>query len=231
MDHSDEILFIDKPSGISSHEVVNVIRRRTGLRRIGHAGTLDPLATGLLIVLVGKNATHRQESFMKLDKEYICEAELGWNTDTYDKNGRVIDQKNWTEVKKVSKKEVEKALSSFRGTFQQTVPPFSAIKQHGRKLYKLALRGKIKTEELPVREVTISDLELLEFLKDETLHKIILKLKIACTSGTYVRSLIHDLGELLQVGATVISLRRTKIGPYKIEDAQPLDQFAGLKAS
>lgn len=202
------ILLIDKPSGMTSHDVVNQVRKKTKVKRVGHAGTLDPLATGLLIVLVGREFTKRQAEFMKLDKEYICEAQLGVETDTYDVDGKVVKKANWEEVKKITKKKLQQVLDSFRGEITQIVPAYSAVKIKGEKLYEKARRGKINKKDLPSRQVEIKELELIEFNQDRGFFKI----RVVCSSGTYIRSLVHDIGLELGVGSTVNQLRRTKIG-------------------
>lgn len=218
----DEVLLIDKPTGITSHDVVNIIRRRTQVKRVGHAGTLDPLASGLLIILVGRAATKRQAEFMKQDKEYICTARLGLTTDTYDSEGQVLTKSDWATISQISPKQIESTLQSFVGTIQQKVPAFSAIKKNGRKLYQLARKGQIKSEDLPVREVTISDVEILEIQKNSLLQNFTVSFRVVCSSGTYIRSLVHDVGQKLKLGAIVTELRRTKIGDLKVTDAQSI---------
>ncbi len=221
----EEILFIDKPSGMTSHDVIYCIRRKTGIKRVGHAGTLDPLATGLLIVLVGRLATKRQSEFMKQPKEYICSAQLGVTTDTYDSEGQVVSEAEWSKVKEISEAEIKNTVTSFLGVIKQRVPAFSALKKNGKKLYQLARQEKISLEELPIREIKITDIELLSTEKNEVQQTYSFTFRVQCSSGTYVRSLVHDIGQSLEVGATVTALRRTKIGNFHIKDAQTLDQF------
>jgi tRNA pseudouridine55 synthase len=213
------ILLIDKSTGMTSHDVVNIVRRQTGVRRVGHAGTLDPLATGLLIVLVGREFTKKQSEFMKLDKEYLCTAKLGIKTDTYDIDGQVISKASWDEVKKITQVNLEKVLENFRGEIEQTVPAYSAVKIKGEKLYEKARKGETKKEDLPKRKVNIKELELIDFSKDEIKQATSFTLRVACSSGTYIRSLIHDIGQQLKVGAMVKELRRTKIGDLDAKDA------------
>lgn len=211
------ILLIDKPSGITSHDVVYRVRKKTGVKRVGHAGTLDPLATGLLIVLVSREFTKKQDQFMKQDKEYLCEAQLGIETDTYDIQGKVIRESS----PEITQDVLEKILDKFMGKIIQTVPAFSAVKVKGEKLYNKARKGEIEKKDLPSREVEIKRLELVDFNDSQQKFSLI----IECSSGTYIRSLVHDMGQEIGVGATITSLRRTKIGSYSIEQALDLESF------
>ena len=217
---SSGVVLVDKPSGITSHDVVDRIRKATGIRKIGHAGTLDPLATGLLIILISREFTKQQSKFLKQDKQYLVTGRLGITTDSYDIDGEVIEEIDRAEVEKVSQEEIEEALQSFRGKITQTVPAYSAVKVKGKKLYELARKDKIDLKRLPKRQVTIHLIELVEFNKEA--GEFILK--IECSSGTYIRSLVHDLGKKLEVGATVVQLRRTKIGNMKVEDGVKLEK-------
>jgi tRNA pseudouridine55 synthase len=219
----NQVLLIDKPSGMTSHDVVNLMRHKTGVKRIGHAGTLDPLATGLLIVLVGRSATKRQSEFLKQDKEYLCTAQLGMTTDTYDCDGQITNQTDWLQVSKISQSQIKAAIKTLTGEIKQQVPAFSAVKQKGKKLYQLARRSQIDTTALPIRTITIYEFELLETVKNERKQTIITKVRVKCSCGTYIRSLINDLGRNLGVGAVVLELRRTKIGQYRVENAQELN--------
>ena len=216
---SSGVVLVDKPSGITSHDVVDRIRKATGIRKIGHAGTLDPLATGLLIILISREFTKQQSKFLKQDKQYLVTGRLGITTDSYDIDGKVVREDDRAEVEKVSHEEIEEGLQSFRGKIIQTVPAYSAVKVKGKKLYELARKDKIDLKKLPKRQVTIHLIELVEFDKEK--GEFILK--IECSSGTYIRSLVHDLGKKLRVGATVVQLRRTKIGNMKVEDGVKLE--------
>jgi tRNA pseudouridine55 synthase len=213
------ILLIDKPSGITSHDVVNKVRRKTGIKRVGHAGTLDPLATGLLILLVGRDATRRQTEFLKLDKEYECTAQIGIVTDTYDVDGKILHKSTVQEINAIKKEDIEGILESFKGEIEQTVPAYSAVKIQGKKLYDLARKGAADDVELPIRKVNIYKLELNRFWQDEVTSGKFFKITVHCSSGTYIRSLVHDIGKQLEVGATVVALRRTKIGTMSVENA------------
>ena len=215
---TQKVLFIDKPSDWTSHDIVNVMRGKTGVRRIGHAGTLDPMATGLLIVLVGREATKYQDYFMHMDKSYQFTARLGYETDTFDRTGTTTNSSSWEVVKSISKGDTEDVLKLFHGTYEQQVPMYSAVRVDGQKLYKLARKGKkVKP---PTRIVKITSLELLRFDRDEVQQTVTFECLVECGSGTYVRSLAYDIGQKLHVGATVTSLRRTTIGPFSVTNAQ-----------
>lgn len=216
------ILLIDKLSGITSHDVVNQVRRKTGVKRVGHAGTLDPLATGLLIILVGREFTKRQSEFMKLDKKYVCEVQLGIETDTYDVDGKVVKKVRWEQLEKIFQEDLKKVLDNFRGEITQVVPAYSAVKVKGQKLYEKARRGEINKKDLPSRRVNIKKLELMDFSKDEKNQDLLFTIKVACSSGTYIRSLVHDVGQELEVGAMVKKLRRMKIGEFNLSQVSEL---------
>lgn len=214
------ILLVDKPGGVSSHSVVNWARRVIGIKRIGHTGTLDPLATGLLILLVGRKYTKMQNIFLKQDKEYHCTGQLGLVTDTYDITGDIVEQTDWEELKKLTRAKVQAILPIFTGKIEQTVPIFSAVKVGGRKLYDYARKGEEKLiTDLPIRKIEIKELELDDFIFDKKNCQIRFKLRVVCSSGTYIRSLIHDIGQEIGVGATVVLLRRTKIGEISLNKA------------
>jgi len=211
------IYLVDKPSGPSSHAIVNYFRKKSSIKRVGHCGTLDPLASGLLIILVGREYTRKQILYLKKDKEYLVEAQLGIQTDTYDKTGQITQQKNWQELQKIKKTDLTKVLPLFKGKIKQTVPIFSAVKVGGQKLYQKARRGeKVK---LPIREIEIKKLILKKYKKDVKNEKITFELLVNCSSGTYIRSLIHDLGNKLETGAHVIALRRTKIDKFHVKNS------------
>jgi tRNA pseudouridine55 synthase len=207
-------ILINKPTKITSHDVVDTLRRITGIKKIGHAGTLDPFATGLLILGIQREFTRRLSFFQKKDKEYIATLKLGAESDTFDKDGKIFEK----EVKKIpEKKEIEKILKSFLGEVEQTPPAFSAKKIGGKKLYELARRG-IKTEIKP-QKVKIYEISVLEY------HFPYLKIKVKCSSGTYIRSLANDIGKKLGCGAYVEELVRTKIGEFSIENAVELSKL------
>ncbi len=213
------ILNINKPKGLTSHDVVDEIRRVTGMKKVGHAGTLDPLATGVLLVCVGK-ATRVARFLMQSPKTYRAVIRLGISTDTYDAEGRVV--RSVPEVK-VTREEVEKALEKFRGVIEQVPPMYSAIKIGGKRLYELARQGK----EVPrkPRRVEIYRLELLEW------DNPFLTVEVECSPGTYIRSLAHDLGEELGCGAHLAKLTRTRSGKFTLEKAVTLEQVREAAAA
>jgi tRNA pseudouridine55 synthase len=215
------IYLIDKPTGLTSHDVVDVVRRELGVKRVGHTGTLDPLATGLLIILVGREFTKKQDQYLKKDKQYKVTIKLGEETDTYDSQGQVVSKTPLTRVEKITKQDISTTLNKFKGEINQTVPPFSAVKVAGKKLYELA-RQKKDIKKLPVKTVTIKRIKLISYSKKEKE----LELLVDCSSGTYVRSLAHDIGALLGVGAHVTSLRRTKIGKFSVTKAISLPHLS-----
>ncbi|MBT4124459.1 MAG: tRNA pseudouridine(55) synthase TruB [Candidatus Pacebacteria bacterium] len=216
---TEGIFLIDKPAGISSHGIVNKMRGITNIRRVGHTGTLDPLASGLLIILVGRTYTKLQDSFLKQDKTYTCTAKLGIETDTYDITGKIIKETPWEKLKYINSSAMEEVLQKLRGEIQQTVPPFSAVKQNGEKLYDKARKETLDKDTLPSRGVNIKQLVLLQLKKDINTKTVFFSLETTVSSGTYIRSLVHDIGKLLKVGATVTELRRTKIADYCIDNA------------
>ena len=208
------ILCVDKPLGITSHDVVGRVRRVAGLRRVGHAGTLDPLATGVLLLALGR-ATRLIEYLVGHDKVYETTVRLGQTTATYDAEGDVLEERPFTHL---TLSQIEKALDSFRGDILQQPPIYSAIKQGGQPLYKLARQGKTEVER-PYRPVTIHELTLLNW------EPPYLLLRIHCSSGTYIRSLGHDLGEALGCGGHLSELRRLSVGDFGLETAVPLNDL------
>ncbi|HEY1410368.1 MAG TPA: tRNA pseudouridine(55) synthase TruB [Promineifilum sp.] len=212
------LVCVDKPVGPTSHDVVARVRRIAGLRRAGHAGTLDPLASGLLLVCLGR-ATRLVEYLVGLDKVYETTIRLGRSTTTYDAEGEVTAERPVS----LTITEIDQALASFRGTIRQRVPPFSAVKQHGQPLYKMARRGE--RVDLPVREVTIHALELLAY------EEPLLTLRVASSSGVYIRSLAHDLGEALGCGGHVVALRRTAVGQFSLSQSVALDDLTSENLS
>ncbi|NPA13724.1 MAG: tRNA pseudouridine(55) synthase TruB [Aquificae bacterium] len=208
------LLPVYKPRGPTSTEVMNTIKKHFSVNRIGHTGTLDPFAEGLLVFLIGK-ATRLSEYYQKLPKEYITTGLLGTITDTYDITGKPLTPPK--ENIEISKDRLLEVLETFKGKILQTPPPFSAKKIKGKRAYKLARQGK-KVSLKPV-EVSIYELELLEF------NPPYFTLRTVVSGGTYIRSLIHDIGQKLGVGATTYSLKRTKIGSLSLEEAFPLEEL------
>ncbi len=200
---------VRKPAGISSFGVIRLARKELGIRKIGHAGTLDPLAEGVLVLGVGK-ATKLLTSLEGADKSYRATLRLGVRTDTYDSTGRILEERDPSGV---TADAFAEALPPFRGEIEQVPPMFSAIKKDGVTLYKLARQGVEVERE--ARRVTVSKLELVEFTPPSA------TIAIDCSKGTYVRSLIEDIGRALCVGAHMTALVRTRVGPFGIDMARP----------
>jgi tRNA pseudouridine55 synthase len=204
-------LVIDKPIGMTSHDVVNAVRFGTGIRRAGHTGTLDPRASGVLVILVGP-AVRLSEYVSASDKRYQAVIRMGASTDTFDADGRFTQQPNAPIV--VSESQFEETLKQFVGEIEQTPPPYSAVKVHGRRAYDMARKGE--EVELAPRKINVYHLEVLEWAPPEVV------VDIHCSSGTYVRSLANDMGNALGCGAYLVGLRRTKNGRFSLRDATPL---------
>jgi tRNA pseudouridine55 synthase len=201
-------ILIDKQTDWTSHDVVSRMRKLTNIRKIGHAGTLDPFATGLLIVAIERAATKRIDEFHKYEKTYVTTMRFGATSDTRDKTGVITS----SEIKKeISENDVKEVLSTFQGEQEQIPPMYSAKKVGGKKLYELARKG-IEVERKP-SVITIHDIRLLDFDGDTA------EIEVTCSTGTYIRTLCHDIGQKLGVGAYCEELRRTSIGPYSVENA------------
>lgn len=198
-------ILINKPAGWTSHDVVAKLRAITGEKKIGHAGTLDPFATGLLIVGIGREATRRLDEFKNLEKEYEVVARFGATSDTYDRDG-VITERLKTRLIDIA--ELELALKEFRGIVEQVPPMYCARKIGGQKLYKLARQGKEVFR--PSSRVMIYNLEIISFKSAEA------RLRVVCSPGTYIRSLVHDIGQRLGTGAYASELVRTRIGQFDL---------------
>ena len=204
------VLVVDKPVGMTSHDVVQAIRNGTGLRRAGHTGTLDPRASGVLVILVGP-AVRLSEYVSASDKRYQAIIRLGGRTDTFDSDGKMTQA---NQPVNVTESQFEEVLKTFIGEIEQTPPPYSAVKVQGRKAYEMARQGE--DVELAPRKITVHHLEVLEWAPPEVV------IDVHCSSGTYVRSLANDLGEKLGCGAYLVGLRRTKSGRFSLRDAVPL---------
>jgi len=207
------ILNINKPVGRTSFNVVSTIRNLIGEKRVGHAGTLDPMASGVLPVCFGQ-ATRVVEFLQEASKLYRADIELGTSTDTYDATGKITKQADYSSV---SLQQLEQSLENFRGAIQQTPPMFSAVKHNGQRLYSLAREGV--SVERKSRPANIYRLELVSFKPPRVI------LDVECSRGTYIRSLAHDLGEMLGCGAHISGLSRLGYGPFCIEDAVSLAQL------
>ncbi len=218
----NDILLIDKPSGITSFDVIRRLRRKLGIKKIGHAGTLDPMATGLMIIGVG-DGTKKLTEYVKLDKEYVAEILIGIKTASGDITGEVIEKKDVPEeaVGTFSVEKISDAMASMVGVLTLPVSAYSAIKKNGVPFYKKAFAAERKGEtvpeaELPIREMKVYEAELLNF---DIKNKVI-KARFKVGSGTYIRSLAEELGRRLGYPATLKNLRRTVIGEFQIEDAE-----------
>ncbi len=206
------VLIVDKPLGMTSHQVVQVIRRGTHIKRAGHTGTLDPRASGVLVILIGP-AVRLSQYLSAEDKRYQATIKLGEKTDTYDAEGKITG----TSEVNVTHAQFEEALKQFVGEIEQVPPPYSAIKVKGRHAYDLARKGE--EVKLEPRLINMYSLDLLEWNSPEAI------LDVHCSSGTYVRSLAYDLGEILECGAYLTGLRRTKSGRFTLRDAVPLGKL------
>jgi tRNA pseudouridine55 synthase len=208
-------ILVNKPSGPTSHDIVDHLRRITGVKKIGHAGTLDPFATGLLILGIGRPATKLLGKFLKQAKEYIATIKLGAVSDTYDRTGEILQITNGKL--QITKETIEKTLKNFVGEIEQIPPMYSAKKVKGKKLYQLARQGKSIARQ--PQKVTVYKIKLLKFSKST------LKIKVGCSSGTYIRSLADDIGRTLGHGAYLEELCRTKIGQFDLENAVDLNKI------
>jgi tRNA pseudouridine55 synthase len=209
------VLNIDKPAGWTSFDVVKKIRNLTRVKKVGHAGTLDPFATGVLIVCTGP-ATKKINSLVDTSKEYVGEIHLGIETDTMDPTGRVTAENEISEIP--GREKIIAVLEEFTGTITQIPPMYSALKVKGKRLYKYAREGK--TVERKPREVTIFEMELLSY------EFPFLRIRVVCSKGTYIRVLADDIGRKLGTGGYLRKLRRTRVGDYRIEESLNLAEFA-----
>lgn len=213
--HEDSILFVDKPANMTSFGVVARIRRRLSQQlgkkaKVGHTGTLDPFATGLMIIVTGKECRNAMQ-YSKLDKEYEATIRLGQTSTTGDPEGELTDVSDI----KPTREQIESALEQFRGEITQRPPIYSAIKINGQRAYKLARKGEVV--EMPERQVTVFSLELIDYNYPE------LKIRTHVSSGTYIRTLAQDIGTALGTGAYCTQLRRTKVAEYSVADAMIIE--------
>lgn len=207
------IIIIDKPSGVTSFDIVQKVRSKFKIKRVGHCGTLDPLATGLLIILLGRD-TKLFPKFSSFDKVYKATLELGVSTSTGDCNGEVL---NKSEVNNIAVSDLERVFNDFTGEIVQVPPMFSALKYHGKKLYELARQGI----EVPrkKRAIKIYDLKIC------SLNLPFVDFYVHCSKGTYIRTLAQDIGIKLGCGASIVKIRRTSLGPFSINDAVTIDRL------
>lgn len=213
----DGIIIIDKPKNKTSRDVVNEVCQILHTKKVGHTGTLDPIATGVLVICVGK-ATKLVEMLTAYDKEYIAQIQLGIKTDTKDITGTILEKQNVD----ITKEQIEKALKEMTKTYLQTVPIYSAVKVKGKKLYEYA-RNQEEVE-LPTREVKIQNLRLIDKIKKEN-QQVIFTIECHVSKGTYIRSLIEDIAEKMGTIGTMTSLRRTKQGMFDIQQANTLENL------
>lgn len=201
---NEGILLINKPIGKTSFSLVSQLRKILGVRKIGHAGTLDPFATGVMVLLIGRNYTKLSDKFLNSEKQYLATLHLGQVTDTYDCDGTIIDQSDYIPTEE----EITQVLNAFQGTIMQTPPMFSAKKVNGKKLYEFARAGKeIEREAKPVEVTT-------QFLSYAYPH---LTLRFQCSKGTYIRSLAYEIGSALKCGAHLSQLCRERSGPFRVD--------------
>jgi tRNA pseudouridine55 synthase len=197
------ILLVNKPPGKTSFSLVAALRKRLGVKKIGHAGTLDPFATGVMVMLIGKTYTRLSDQFLMQDKEYLAELKLGEATDTHDLEGQIIQTSDYVP----SSEEIHAAIQQFQGEIEQIPPMFSAKKVNGQKLYELARKGKSVVR--AAVKITV-DIEIIQYLYPS------LVIKVNCSKGTYIRSLAHDIGAKLTCGAHLISLKRLRSGAFHL---------------
>ncbi len=202
------VFLVDKPAGVTSFSIVQRVRRALHIKKVGHAGTLDPFATGLLVVCAGRAATRIIQQLMGGDKEYLATLKLGIATDTYDLEGNIVFQK---PVRGVDREKVEKSLARFVGEQLQVPPRFSALKHEGKPLYFYARKG-IEVIKEP-RPINISSLQFCDLRED------FLTIRVTCSKGTYIRTLADDIGKALGCGAHLTALRRLKSGPFSVDGA------------
>lgn len=207
------ILPIDKPAGMTSHDVVDRIRKHYGIKKVGHAGTLDPFATGVLLILIGRESTKRSQELMNTQKQYQAQCYLGWISDSHDPQGEIEKYSDYIPAQG----DIDQILERYQGDIEQIPPMHSAIKIGGKKLYHLARQGK--TIERPPRQVMIEEIRCESFSYPR------LDVTIICGSGTYVRSLARDIGQDLGTGAYLTDLRRSQVGDYRLEDCYDLDHL------
>ena len=207
------IIIVDKPSGMTSHDVVAKVRRILNTKRVGHAGTLDPLATGVLVILVGP-ATRLFDKFVGFDKAYLATMRLGLKTHSADIQGNVLEEKPFAGI---DQKAVEKVFARFTGEIEQVPPMVSAVKHKGERLYKLARKGI--SVDRPARKIRIDVLKVVDFAPP------CVQFFLDCSKGTYVRQVAEDVGDVLGCGACITEIRRTKVGPFTIESAVKLEDL------
>lgn len=199
------VLLVDKPRGVRSFDLVRALRKITGIKKIGHGGTLDPFATGVMVLLIGRQYTKLADKLLTSDKEYVAELKLGEESDTFDCDGTIVYKSSLVPTLE----QIEEALTHFQGEIDQIPPMFSAKKVKGKRLYELARKGEV-IERAPVK-VTVQT----RLISYNYPH---LNLEVKCSKGTYIRSIAHDLGQMLGIGAYLTELQRTKCGDFRVEN-------------
>lgn len=207
------LLLVNKPSGITSFKLVNTIRKKLQIKKAGHCGTLDPLASGLMLVLLGK-ATKMQDNFMKKDKVYLADIRLGMRTESGDLDGNIVSESDYSHV---TNEKIKDVCAGFIGEIEQIPPMFSALKVGGRKLCDLARKG-IEIER-KARKIMIYSIDILDFFNG------IIKIRVKCSSGTYIRTLAEDIGKKLKTDAVLNNLVREEIGDYSLTESVALDEI------
>ncbi len=207
------IILLDKPENVTSAKIINEVKKKIKVKKIGHGGTLDPFASGLLICMINK-ATRLSKFFLKSDKSYLAKMHLGVSTDTFDRDGKVTKK---SKISHIDKGKIEKVLLSFKGKSKQVPPSFSALKHNGVPLYKLARKDIFLKKE--AREIEIKEIKLIDY------NFPFVEFKVLSSSGTYIRSLAYDIGEKLKTGAHLTSLRRVTSGKFDVKDAQSLSDL------
>lgn len=210
------VLAIYKPEKYTSHDVVAIVRRQSGIKKVGHTGTLDPMATGVLIVCIGK-ATRIIEYLESDEKVYVCTMKLGFATDTLDIWGNIIETADEEKVNGITNEDIESVMSKYRGIIAQVPPKYSALKVNGKKLYEYAREGK--DVDIKPRQVNIKSLDLIEF------NDGIIKFKVRCSKGTYIRTLCDDIGKDLGTLGVMTSLIRTENGKFSLDDAISIEKI------
>src|SRR3989344_799677 len=209
------VVSIYKPKGLTSHDVVNEVRRLTGERRVRHAGTLDPLASGVLVVGIGREATRKLKEVVEQEKEYLATIRLGMTSTTDDEEGRKTKLSNYRTIELAN---IQSVLKNFVGTVEQVPPVYSAVKIKGKEAYKLARKGKVV--ELRPRQVVIKSIDLVDYSWP------FLTIKVVTGPGVYIRSLARDIGEKLYTGGYLTSLKRTRLGRFTLTDCVPIETLA-----
>lgn len=211
---TDNIFAINKPAGITSHDVVSIVRRKTKVKRVGHGGTLDPLAEGVLVIAVGRENTKLLDKYVKGDKEYEATIKLGYLSETDDREGPISEHN--LEIKP-SKEEIEEVIKEFTGNIMQTPPIYSAIKIQGKPAHRRVRQGQEVVMES--RPVFVKDIKIISY------EYPTLVIKIECGTGVYIRSLAKNIGEKLKTGAYLEKLIRTRVGEFKLEDAKKIEEL------